>query len=232
VYRSHRTRHDDALPGWGPAPGWGQSFPGWSPLVDHGPLPLRAASAVARWWWPILALAGFGTVVVLVLAHDHPAPGLSTRGLVTLALAALVVVMLTVRRAAGPGPLARAQAEYAVVAVLAGLLVADVGGLDQPPSNPTGSAATAGAGQAARAKPNLEAGQDRPGLLRVAADVARAVTKAIRAVTGAAGWLVDLWRRAGEQTDRRGRSASTTTPTGEAMAPSLAAGSTSTRRLL
>jgi peptidoglycan/LPS O-acetylase OafA/YrhL len=111
VYRTHRTRHPDPMPGWGPAPGWGQSFPGWNPLIDHSPLPLRAASSVARWWWPILALAGFAAVAGLVLSHDQPAPGLSVRGLVTLALAALVVVLLTLHRAAGPGPLTRAVAE-------------------------------------------------------------------------------------------------------------------------
>jgi hypothetical protein len=231
VHRTSRTRHADAVHGWGPAPGWGQPFPGWSPLVDHAPLPLRAASSMARWWWPILALAGFAAVAGLVLAHDH-APGLSTRGLVTIALAALVVVLLTIHRAAGPGPLAQAVAEYAVVAVLAGLLVADIGGLDQPPPNPTGSSAETEARQAARAKQNLEAGQDRPGLLRVAAGVIRAVTKAIRAVTGAAGWLVDLWRQADANTDHPSRSPSTTTPAGEAMPRSPTAGSTSTRRLL
>jgi hypothetical protein len=233
VHRTSRTRHPDPLPGWEPAPGWGQTFPGWNPLVDDGPLPLRVASSVARWWWPILALAGFGTVAGLVLSHDDPPPGLSTRGLATITLAALVVVLLTIHRAAGPGPLARAVAEYAVVAVLAGLLVAEVGGLDQPPPNPTGSAAKAETRQATRATPNLEAGQDRPGVLWVAAAVARAVTKAIRALTGAAGWLVDLWRKADQQTDRRpSRSPSTTTPTGEAMPRSPAAGSTSTRRPL
>jgi hypothetical protein len=136
VHRTSRTRHAGAMPGWGPAPGWGQSFPGWSRLVDHGPLSLRAANSVARWWWPILALAGFGTVAGLVLSQDHSAPGLSTRGLVTITLAALVVVLLTIHRAAGPWPLTRAVAEYAVVAVLAGLLVADLGGVAQPPSNP------------------------------------------------------------------------------------------------
>jgi hypothetical protein len=141
-----------------------------------------------------------------------------------------VVVLLTIHRAAGPGALARAVAEYAVVAVLAGLLVADVGGVDQPPPNPTGSAAKAEAGQAARAKPNLEASQDRPGVLRVAAGVARAVTTAIRALTGAAGWLVDLWRQADAKTDRPNRSSATAK--GQAMPPSPAAGSTSTRRLL
>jgi hypothetical protein len=232
VHRTNRTRHPDSLPGWGPAPGWGQPFPGWNPLIDNGPLPLRVASSIARWWWPILALASFAAVTGLVLGHDHPAPGLSTRGLITIALAALVVVLLTLHRAAGPGPLARAVAEYAVVAVLAGLLVADIGGLDQLPPNPTGSSAKTEAQQATRTAPNLEAGQDRPGLLRVAAGVARAVTKAIRAVTGAAGWLVDLWRQADAKTNHPSRSPSTTTPAGEAMPRSPAAGSTSTRRPL
>jgi hypothetical protein len=227
MHRTHRTRHADAMPGWGPAPSWGQPFPAWNPLVDHGPLPLRAASTLARWWWPLLALAGFATVAGLVLGHN-PGPGLSTRGLVTITLAALVVVLLTIHRAAGPGPLTRAVAEYAVVAILAGLLITDVGGLVQPPSDPTTPAAKAEARQAARAKPNLEAGQDGPGVLRVAAAVARAVTKVIRAVTGAAGWLLDLWRQA----DQPSRSPSTTTPAGEAMPRSPAAGSTSTRRPL
>jgi hypothetical protein len=233
VSRTNRTHRPDAMPGWGPAPGWGQPFPGWSPLVDQGPLPLRAASSIARWWWPILALAGFAAVAGLVLSHDHPAPGLSPRGLLTIALAALVVVLLTLHRAAGPGPLARAVAEYAVVAVLAGLLVANVGGLAQQLSNPTDSSATTEARQAARAEPNLEAGQDRPGVLRVAAAVARAVTKVIRAVTGAAGWVVDLWRQADQHTDHSpSGSPSTTTRDGEAMPRSPAAASTSTRRPL
>jgi hypothetical protein len=231
VHRTNRTRHPNSLPGWGPAPGWGQPFPGWNPLIDDGPLALRVASSVARWWWPILALTGFAAVAGLVLGHN-PGPGLSTRGLVTIALATLVVVLLTIHRAAGPGPLTRAVAEYAVVAVLAGLLVADVGGLDQLPPNPTGSSAKTEARQAARAKPNLEAGPDRPGLLRVAAGVIRAVTKAIRAVTGAAGWLVDLWRQADAKTDHPSRSPSTTTPKGEAIPRTPAAGSTSTRRPL
>ena len=231
MHRTHRIRHPAPLAGWGPAPGWGQPFPGWSPLVDDGPLPLRVAGSVARWWWPLLALAGFAAVAGLVLGHN-PGPGLATRGLVAIALAALVVVLLTIHRAAGPGPLTRAVAEYAVVAVLAGLLVADIGGVDQPPSNPAGSSAKTEARQAARAKQNLEAGQDRPGLLRVAAGVIRAVTKVVRAVTGAAGWLVDLWRQADAKTDHPSRSPSTTTPKGEAMPRSPAAGSTSTRRLL
>jgi hypothetical protein len=230
VHRNSPTRHPTTMPGWGPTPGWGQSFPGWSPLVDHGPLPLRAASSAARWWWPILALASFAAVAGLVLAHDHPAPGLSTRGLVSITLAALVLVLLTIHRAAGPGPLTRALAEYAVVAVLAGLLVADLGGLTQQLSNPATPAAKTEARQAARATPNLKVDQDRPGVLRVAAAVARAVTKAIRAVTGAAGWLVDLWRQADQQTDHANRSSATSN--GQAMLRSPAATATSTRRPL
>jgi hypothetical protein len=232
VHRTNRNRHPEAMPGWGAAPGWGQSFPGWSPLVDDGPLPLRAASSIARWWWPILALAGFGTVAGVALGHDDPAAGLSTRGLATITLAALVVVLLTIHRAAGPWPLTRAVAEYAVVAVLAGLLVADLGSVDQQPSNPATPAAKTEARQASR--PNVEAGQDRPGLLRVAAAVARvaaavarAVTKAIRAVMGAAGWLVDVWRRAGQETDRP-----SPTTKGRAMPRSPAVAAMSIRRLL
>jgi hypothetical protein len=131
VNHLHRTRHAGGVPGWGPASGWGQPLPGWSPLVDHGPLPLRLAESLGRWWWPILVLAGFGIVIGMVVGHDHPDPGLSQRGLATIALAALVVVLLTLHRTAGPWPLARAVAEYAVVALLAALLV-PVGGIDQP----------------------------------------------------------------------------------------------------
>jgi hypothetical protein len=216
---NYRTRQASGIPGWGTAPGWGQPLPGWTPLVDHGPLPLRAAGSVARWWWPTLALAGFGTVLGFVLGHDHPGPGLSTRSLLTIILAALVVILLTLHRAAGPGPLARAVAEYAVVALLAALLVL-ANGVDQQPSNPTGSSAKAQVKQAGTAKPNVNAGKDRSGGLRVATAVTRAVTKAIRAVTGAARWVVDLWRQADQQTNHGSPSA--TTPNGKAMPDSPA----------
>ena len=227
---TYRTRQATGVSGWGPAPGWGQPFPGWSPLVDHGPLPLRMAGSVARWWWPTLALASFGAVVGFVLGHDHPTPGLSTQGLVTIALAAVVVVLLTIHRTAGPGPLARAVAEHAVVALLAALLTL-AGGVDQQPTSPTGSSARTEARQGTTAQPNREAAEDRPRLIRVAAGVARAVTKAIRAVTGAAGWLVDLWRQADAKTNHPSPpSSTTTTPKAEAMPPSPAVLSTSTRR--
>ena len=223
MIRSYRTRHASSVPGWGPAPGWDQPLPGWNPLLDHGPRPLRAAGSVARWWWPTLAVAGFLAVVVYVTGHD---PGLSNRGVLTIALAALVVVLLTIHRTAGPGALARAAAEYAVVALLAALL-ALAGGVDQPPATPS-----------AKGKPkhpataSAEASQDRPWVLRAIAGVIRAVTTAVRAVTGSARWLADLWRQADAKTDYPNRSSSTTTPKAEAISPSPTLASTSTRRPL
>jgi hypothetical protein len=224
VHRSYRSRQANTVPSWGPAPGWDQPHPGWTPLLDHGPLPLRAAGSVARWWWPTLAVAGFLTVAVYVTDHD---PGLSQRGLLTIALAALVVVLLTIHRTAGPSCLARAAAEYTAVALLAALLTLTAAGAQQR-ATPT---AKGDANQAATA--SADASLDRPWVLRVAAGVIRAVTKAIRAVTGAASWVVDLWRQADAKTDQPSRSPSTPSKA-EAMAPppALASTSTSTRRLL
>ena len=219
MHRSnYRTRPANTVPSWGPAPGWDQPLPGWTPLLDHGPLPLRAAGSVARWWWPTLAVAGFLAVAVYVTGHD---PGLSQRGLLTIAMAALVVVLLTIHRTGGPGALARATAEYTAVALLAALLTLTAGA--QQLATPTAKGK-----QAANA--NADAIQDRPWALRVTADAIRAVTKAIRAVTGAARWVVDLWRQADAKTDQRSRTFSTTTPKAEAMAPSPTLASTSTRR--
>ena len=93
-----------------------------------------------------------------VLGHDDPTPGLSLRGLCTIALAAAVVILLTVRRTAGPGPLTRALFEYAVVFLLA-VLVATTGvALDQAPtaaSRPAPPRPAAGAGQDHRRVPGL-----------------------------------------------------------------------------
>jgi hypothetical protein len=223
VHRSYRTRHANSVHGWGPAPGWDQPLPGWNPLHDHSPLPTRLAGSVARWWWPTLGVASFLAVAVYVTGHD---PGLSQRGLVTIALAALVVVLLTIHRTAGPSRLARAAAEYTVVALLAALLALTAAG-NQQPVTPTAK------GEAKHpATARAEASQDRPRLLRIAAGAIRAVTRAVRAAIGAVGWLVDLWRQADAKTDHPGRSSSTTTPTAEAISPSPTRASTSTRRPL
>jgi hypothetical protein len=219
--RTYRSRHASTVPGWRPAQGWDQPLPGWTPLLDHGPL--RAAGAVARWWWPTLAVASFLAVAVYVTGHD---PGPSQRGLVTIALAALVIVLLTIHRNAGPIRLARATAEYTTVALLAALLALTAAGNPQP-------ATPATKGEAKHpATARAEANQERPRVLRVVAGAIRAVTRAVRAVTGAVGWLVDLWRQADATTDHPGDSPATTTPTAGAISPSPTLASTSTRRLL
>jgi hypothetical protein len=136
--------------GWGQPPGWGPPHQtGWAPLVDPGPGYLHAARSVGRWLWPTVAVTGFLTVTGFVVGHDDPAPGLSQRSLLTIALAAVVVVLLTIRRAAGPGPLARALFEYAVVFLLA-VLVATTGVTTNPPP-----ADTKQAGAAADQRPAL-----------------------------------------------------------------------------
>jgi hypothetical protein len=231
VKRSYRSPHLSATPGWGPAPGWAQPhLPGWSPLVDHGSLPGRVAGSVGRWWWPTLALAGFGAVAGFILGHDQPGPNLSPRGLLTIALAAVVVILLSIHRTVGPARLARATAEYTVVAVLTALLVL-AGGPDQPTSDTSSSSARTEAKQTGTSKSGVNTGEYRTGVLRAAVAVTQAVTKVIRAVTGAVGWLVDLWRQADTKTDRTSRSPTTTTPKAAVMPPSSAT-ALSTRRLL
>jgi hypothetical protein len=183
--------------GWGQAPtGWPQPhLPGWAPLTDPGPFSLQAVRSLGRWLWPTLAVSGFLAVVVQVLDHDPPAPGLSSRGLLTVALAAVVVVLLTIHRRNGPRPLARAMAEYTVVAVLAGLLATAGTGIDQQPADhPTSGQARA---QAA-------AGDDQPAVIRAATKLLRVGAKVVRVVTGAAGWLLDLWHKADQQTTTKG----------------------------
>jgi hypothetical protein len=211
VNRLHRTRNPNEIPGWGSAPAWGQPLPGWSPLIDHGPLSLRMAGSVARWWWPTVALAGFGTVVGIVFGHDDPTPGLSTWGLATIALAALVVVLLTVHRTAGPGALARAAAEYTVVALLAGLLATAGAVVYQQPTDPS---------KPNRANAQVEAGDNQPAVLRAVTKVLRAGAKLVRAVTGAARWLVDLWRRADQQSTANGKAVAKPLPSPTPSNPS------------
>jgi hypothetical protein len=146
-----------------------------------------------------LAVTGF------VLGHDDPAPGLSQRGLCTVALAAVVVVLLTLRRAAGPGPLARALVEHALVFLLA-VLVANTGvPMDQAHAGAEGASA---------------ASDQRPAL--------------IKTVDGFWDWLGEWRAWAHTQNDRRTQPPATTSPepTGEAMAPPSPALSASTRRPL
>jgi hypothetical protein len=169
--------------GWGQPPAdWGPSYlSGWNPLVDHGPVPLHAARSIGRWLWPTLAVTGFLAVIGFVLRHDDPASGLSRRGLLTIALAAAVVVLLTVRRTAGPGPLTRALLEYTVVFGLAVLIATTGINLDPAP---------AGAAKASTAR------DQRPAL--------------IKTIDSFGDWL-SQWRTwARTETDRRAQSSPAT----------------------
>jgi hypothetical protein len=161
---------------------WGQTpatwdAPEWAPLVDHGPLPLQTARSFGRWLWPTLSVSGFLLVTGFVLSHDDPTPGLSLRGLCTIALAAAVVILLTIRRTAGPRPLARALFEYAVVFLLAVLLATTGVDLDHAP---------AGAKQASVAR------DQRPALIKV--------------IDGFGDWLREWRTWASTETDRRAHS--------------------------
>jgi hypothetical protein len=190
--------------GWGqPPPGWGQQFPGWAPLVDPGPRPLQAARSLGRWWWPTLTISGFLAVLAYVVDHDPAAPGLSSRGLLTLALAAVVVVLLTIHRRYGPRRLARAVAEYATVALLAALLVAPAGTVDHRPADHPDSG---------QARAQAAASQDQPAVIRAVTKVLGAGAAVVRGVTGAVRWLVELWHRADQQATTRGEAMATSAP--------------------
>jgi hypothetical protein len=107
-----------------------------------------------RWLWLLPLGAGLLAVAGWVLAHD-PGPGLalSGRGWFTLALAGLLAVLLGVHRRAET--LLRALAEYAVVALLAMLLVTATSA-QQPPAPAKHPASRAGAAaRAANACPSM-----------------------------------------------------------------------------
>jgi hypothetical protein len=129
----------------------------------------------ARWLlW--LSLASISVAVLALISfvvdHDDPRePGLSERSWLTLALAAVLLVLLSLHHRYGAWPLVRAIAEYAVVALLAVLLtITALPVADQPAGK---QSAAKQAGQAAKA-----AGGGCPAVLRVPA------------------WLACLWRQA------------------------------------
>jgi hypothetical protein len=193
---------------WGqPAAGW--DAPGWAPLVDPGPL--QAVRSVGRWLWFTAAVGGFLAVTGFTLSHDDPAPGLSLRGLLTIALAAAVVALLTVYRNAGPRPLTRALAEYTVVFVLA-VLVATTG-LTLDPPTAAGSQASAAVDHRPPLVTTIDTWRDR--------------------LVGAGAWLAELWHRADPDADHRHQPPSTTTPPNDGQAmPRSPVLSPSTRRPL
>ena len=199
--------------GWGQPPATWQA-PGWAPLVDPGPRSLQVTRSLGRWWWPILVVGGFLAAVVHVFNHHHSPSGLSPRGLLTVALAAVVAILLTIHRRHGPGPLARAVAEYTVVALLAGLLATTGVGVDQPADDQTVSGQT---------RTQAAAGDDQPAVIRAVTKALGAGVKVARAIAGAARWLVDLWHRADQQATAKGEAMATPphSPTSTSFAPSI-----------
>jgi hypothetical protein len=149
------------------------TLPGWVPLTQPPPRRRRRSGAVARWWWPILVVVILLAVVAFVLDHDSAGAGVSVRGLVALALAVVVLAVLTIRRRWGPLAVFQTLTEYTIVAVLVVSLVA-LAGPDAPAS----------ARESARRRPQparVEAA-DRP--------------------SNPLEWLAEQWRRAGELADR------------------------------
>jgi hypothetical protein len=182
--------------GWDQAPGWGLPA-----AVD--PLPLRAAGSLGRWLWPTSAVAGYLVVVGYVLGHDDPRPGLSDRGWLVLVLAAVLVVVLTARRRHGPGPLARTLAEYALVALLAVLLITT--GASQQPAQQVED-------RAGRRQPSTERPADRRPDQHTDASAERR-SGIVRVLAGVRDWLAELSREAHQQAHQRTPPPSTTAPT-------------------
>jgi hypothetical protein len=96
--------------------GWGMPHPA---MQRPGRLAERT-----RWLWLVPLVVGFLTVFGWVASHD-PGKGLvlSRRGWATTAAAAVLMWLISVHRNDGFGHLVRMVAEYAVVAVLAVLVV-------------------------------------------------------------------------------------------------------------
>jgi hypothetical protein len=166
-------------------------WPSRLPSAANRPLRRHPATRRTRWLWLVPLLAGLVAVLGMVIARD-PGPGLSGRGWFTLALAALLAVLLAIHRNAGQ--LLRAVAEYLVVALLAVLL------------------ATATGIQPARAPakhPPSHAGA-----------TAKTAVDACPSIVHVRDWLTCLWN-ASQKAQRRSHPATTTKPTpkGHAMTP-------------
>jgi hypothetical protein len=166
-------------------------LPGWGPLLEP-PRRLHATAAVLRWWWPTATVAGFLVLVAVVGDRDHPAPGLSMRGLVILTLAAAALTILIIRRRFGPWALTRALAEYAVLALLVALLAT--------PTAPSSEQAPATSARSPAAKQQAAAPQAvKQGTASLPPGISQ-VVGAGRRLADAGHWLLELWRRADHQT--------------------------------
>jgi hypothetical protein len=155
---------------------------------DAWPLRRHPATRRTRWLWLVPLLAGLLAVLGIIVSHD-PGPGLalSGRGWFTLALTALLAVLLAIHRNTGQRwAFMRALAEYLVVALLAVLLVTAAGMQHTPAPAPAAKHPAA-----------------RPGTAKIAG-------AACPSVVQARDWLACLWH-AGQQAGRRSHPPTTTT---------------------
>jgi hypothetical protein len=159
---------------------------------DRGWPPPSLREVEARWraWlWRLALAGGFVVLVAAVVGHDDPRqPGLTDRSWLTLGLAAALVALLSVHRAAGVVPLLRALAEYAVVALLVVLLATGPGALapaaKPPAGRPTGHATAGGRTGERAATTAKQAAQSCPPVRQVPA------------------WVACLWRQANPSTTK------------------------------
>jgi hypothetical protein len=166
----------------------------YPPIGTYTWPPPPLAEVRARWLrWACLAVAALGVLalVAFVLSHDDPRqPGLADRAWLTLGLAALLLVALSVHHyAGGARRLLRALVEYAVVALLAVLLtLTALPAATRPTINQP--AANRAPAQHSAANPA------RPPTNRPASQHAKAAGDGCPAVVKVPAWLACLWRQA------------------------------------
>jgi hypothetical protein len=140
----------------------------------HAPAPaveLRRAGPLDRWAWPVLAVGSFVALAGYIFEHNQ-----SDRGWMTVALAAAVITVLTVRRAAGARALLRTLAEYALVAVLA-VSLATLGAAEAPARSPAH-------------KPARDSGRSGLAVL-------------VEAPGNVRDWIAERWQEAGQKVSQR-----------------------------
>jgi hypothetical protein len=168
----------------------------YPPIGAYGWPPPPLAEVRARWArWACLAAAAFAVLalVAFVLSHDDPRqPGLSDRAWLTLAAAALLLVLLAVHHRLGALALLRALTEYAVVALLAVLLTLTA----LPATEPAANAPAAGRAPAQQQAANPGRPPSRLPANRPPAAPADRAGDGCPPVKRVPAWLACLWRQA------------------------------------
>jgi hypothetical protein len=87
--------------------------------------------------------------------------------------------------------------------------------VDQQPTDPTRPS------KPDRVNAQAAAGDDQPAVIGAVTTVLRAGAALVRAVTGAARWLINLWRQADQQTTPKGAAVATPLPTPAPPVPAI-----------